>query len=85
MDKNNDVPIQLLLEKIEKLSSGMQEAVAWAIAHWGLVEWLCKDQEMTDEEIERQKAAAIEKNDDLLLLLLCAVQVFNGLDEALDE
>lgn len=77
MDKNKNVRIKAILKEIAELPEEMQRAVIWALRHWELVEWLCKEPKMTSEEIEELKMQAKEKKDSLLLVLICAAQAFN--------
>lgn len=81
MDKNKNGKIKTLLDEIAELPEEMQRAVIWALRHWELVEWLCKEPKMSSEEIKELKMAAKEKNDCLLFVLVCAAQVFNDSDE----
>ena len=77
MDKNKNVRIKAILKEIAELPEEMQRAVIWALRHWELVEWLCKEPKMTSEEIEELKMQAKEKKGSLLLVLICAAQAFN--------
>ena len=79
--KNKDDRIKVLLNELKELPDDLQKAVTWAIKHWDLVECICKESEMTDEEIEACKTKARERNDSILLILACAAQVFKHQDE----
>lgn len=78
MDKSKD---EELTEKIEQLPEEARRAIIWAITHWELVELLCKDAEMTHEEAEKMKIQAIERQDYVLLVLICAAQAFSQNDD----
>lgn len=36
----------------------MERAILWAERHWAFVEWLCQNQDLTDERIEELKIEA---------------------------
>ena len=81
MDKNKNRKIWAILEEIDKWPKEMQRAMIWALRHWKLVEWLCKEPKMTSEEIDEMIMQAREKKDCLLFVLVCAAQAFNDSDE----
>lgn len=78
MDKNREEARKNLQKEVEKLPIKAQQAIAWSLNHWDLVRWMCEKNDMTNEEIEKMKAEAYRKEDYLLLILLCASQVFQG-------
>jgi hypothetical protein len=78
MDKNREDARKDLQKKVEKLPIKAQQAIAWSLNHWNLVRWMCEKNDTTNKEIEKMKVEAHRKEDYLLLLLLCASQVFQG-------
>ena len=81
MEKNKDEKVKQLLNELKELPDDLQKAVTWAIRHWDLVECICKESEMTDEEIEACKTKARERKDYISLILACAAQVFKHQNE----
>lgn len=77
MAKNKNKKIKAVLEKIAELPEEMQRALGWAVGNWEVVEWLCKEPEMTNKEMEEMKIWAKETKDYFLLVLVCAAQMFN--------
>ena len=81
MEETRNEKIEAIREGIEKLPEKMQKAVIMAINHWDVVELICKETRMTNEEIKKLKVKAREKEDYFFLVLLCAVQAFNNSGE----
>lgn len=77
-EKNMDDEMTQIVETIKELPEEAQRAVYWIITHFDFVKEICKNSEMTNEEIERYKEEAWEKEDYLLLALLAAAQAFNN-------
>lgn len=69
-----------LLHKIEEalkdLPIELQEDLLWVIEHPNLVEYLCKNSEMTAQEIKQYKDHATANDDHLMFVLLCAVEIY---------
>lgn len=84
MDKNRGERIEKIQEEVEKLPEEIQRAIIGALKHWDMVELLCKESKMTDEEIEEMKITAREREDYLLLVFLYAAQAFNNDSEMLE-
>ena len=74
MEESMDKRLAALGEAIEELPEKAREAIGWIITHFDIVEEMCGNSEMTDEEIEKQKEDARAKEDYLMFALLCAAQ-----------
>lgn len=85
MDWDREEKIEALQKEYSKLPLDMKKAISWAIEHWELIEYLCKDSDITDTEIKELKAKAVEENDYVLGMIVCAVEVFNRSDEAKEQ
>lgn len=85
MEKNKDERSAKIEEAIKELPEKAQQAMYGIIAHWDLVVEMCKNPEMTNEEIEKYKEEARAKEDYTMLALLCAAQTFNDSDETAEQ
>lgn len=56
MDKNKSGNFKIIQQKIAELPEETQRAVIWAIRNWGLVERICKQSNMTNEEVEKLRS-----------------------------
>ncbi len=66
MEKNINNSIAKMEEAIKSLPEKAQEAICWVIMHLDFVEKMCKNLEMTDEELKKHKEDAKEKGDYLM-------------------
>lgn len=56
MDKNKSGNFKIIQGKIAELPGETQKAVIWAIVNWELVERICKQSNMTNEEVEKLRS-----------------------------
>lgn len=61
---------------INELPDKAKSAIFWVITHFDLVEKMCKDSKMTNEEIEKHMVEARAKEDYTMLALLCCAQIY---------
>ena len=61
-------------QEIQKLPEEAQRAIGWIVEHFDFVEKLWEQSDMTDEEIQKQKEKATQREDYLALALLCVAQ-----------
>lgn len=85
MEKNKDERLAKIEEAIKELPEKAQQAMYGLIAHWDFVIEMCKNPEMTNEEIEKYKEDARAKEDYIMLALLCATQTYNNSDETMEQ
>lgn len=78
MKKGREDNVDKIEDEIKKLPEKKREAICWVILHLDLVKEMCRNQEMSNEKIEKYKEAARERGDYLMLALLCAVQTYNN-------
>jgi len=78
MEKNMEYSVTKIEKAIKELPEKAQGVISWVIMHFGFVEELCKNPDMTNEEIEKHKECARAKEDYLTLALLCAMQTYNN-------
>lgn len=81
MEKRRDERFTIIEETVKELPERAQAAIHWMITHFDIVEALCINSEMTNEEIRRYKEDARQKEDYIMLVLLCAAQVYNSSNE----
>ncbi len=53
MENNKEEYLAKIEEAIKKLPEKAQAAICWIINHYDFVEEMCKNPEMTNEEIEK--------------------------------
>lgn len=67
-----------IINMIKELPEKEQNAIVWTIKNFNFVKKMCENPEMTEDEIKKHKTEAIEKEDYLMLILLCAAEIFNN-------
>lgn len=67
-------------EKIKSLPEKVQLAICWVIKNFDLATKLCKESNMTYEEIEECRKRAMEKEDYLLIALLHLAKAYKDKD-----
>lgn len=86
MEKDKNEQLAKLEKELNELPEKAQSAIYWMIKNFDSVIELCKNSEMTDEEIERYREKAIEKEDYLTLALLCTTEIYQNRDsEAMEQ
>lgn len=80
MDKDlNERLVDVDIEKeIKVLPERAQRAIYRIIENLDFVVAMCKETEMTDEEIEKYRIIAREKEDYMLLALLCVAKMYKN-------
>ncbi|WP_027630696.1 hypothetical protein [Ruminiclostridium cellobioparum] len=76
MENSKNEYLVKIEEAIKELPNKAQNAIYWIITHFEFVEEMCKNPEMTNEEIEEYKEEAKAKEDYIMLALLCAAQTY---------
>ena len=78
MKKSEKKQLEKLQEEINKLPIRAQQTICCLIDNFDFVQEICKDSEMSDEEIKKQEEIAEKKKDYMALALLCAVKVYKN-------
>jgi len=78
LKKSEKQHLEKLQEEINKLPIRAQQTICWLIDNFDFVQEICKDSEMSDEEIKKQEEIAGKKQDYMALALLCAVKVYKN-------
>lgn len=76
MEKDLNEKLSKIEEEIKELPEKAQRAIYWIIKNFDFVEEMCQDSDMTNEEIEKYKENAIEKEDYIALALLCVAKMY---------
>lgn len=80
MKDNRKKQIDEIMETIQQLPKEKQKAIYLIIQNIEFFEEICKNSEMTMEEIDEYKVVAIEKGDYVMLVLICMTQVYKEKD-----
>lgn len=75
MKKDLDEELVRLEMKIKRLPVKAQQAIYWIVENFDFAVRICKDSDMTDEEVEKYRKIAREKEDHIVLTLLCVVEM----------
>ena len=67
-------------ENLKKLPEKAQRAFCWAIENRDFVIEMCRESDMTYEEIEENKKKALEKEDYILFLILHITEMYKNGD-----
>ena len=78
MEKNLDENRAKVAEELKKLPEKAQRAICWAMENLDFVVDMCRESEMTPEEIEMHKVEAIEKEDYVLFLILHITEMYKN-------
>ena len=78
MEKNLDENRAKVAEELKKLPEKAQRAICWAIENLDFVVDMCRESEMTCEEIEMYKNEAIEKEDYVLFVILHITEMYKN-------
>lgn len=78
IENNKEEYLAKIEEAIKRLPEKAQAAICWIINHYDFAEEMCKNPEMTNEEIEKFKEDAKAKEDYIMLALLCAAQTYQN-------
>lgn len=70
--------IRQMENEIKKLPEKAQNAIYWMMENFEIVMEMCKESDMTDEEIEKYRKIAKEKDDYIALVLLCAAVIYKN-------
>lgn len=66
------------IEEFENLPEKAQRAIYWVIKNWDFVVEMCKESDMSYEEIEKYKMKADEKGDYALFVLLRMLELYKN-------
>ena len=80
MKNSEKKQLEKLQKEINKLPIKAQQTICWLIDNFDFVQEICKDSEMSDEEIKKQEEIAGKKQDYMALALLCAVKIYKNED-----
>lgn len=75
MENNKNEYIVKLEESMKELPIALQDAIVWVLNHFEFFKELCKNAEMTAEELAKYKEEAFKNRDDMMLAILCFAQV----------
>lgn len=64
--------------EVKKLPEKAQRAIYWVVENFNLVIEMCKESEMTEEEIEKYREIARKKEDYITLALLCVAKMYKN-------
>ena len=78
MEKNLDENRAKVAEELKKLPEKAQRAICWAIENLDFVVDMCRESEITCEEIEMYKNEAIEKEDYVLFVILHITEMYKN-------
>jgi len=78
MEKSREEMAAELEAAIRELPEKAQGAICWIIRNYSLVEGMCKNSEMTNEEIEAYIEKAKAEDNELMLALLYLAQTYNN-------
>ena len=78
MEKDLDENRIKIEEELKKLPEKAQRAICWTIENLDFVVDMCRESEMTCEEIEMYKNEAIEKEDYVLFLILHITEMYKN-------
>lgn len=85
MEKTKNESSDKIIKMMKELSEKEQDAIVWTIKNINFVKEMCENPGMTEEEIKKYKENAIEKEDYLMLILLCAAETFNNKSNETDK
>ncbi|MCI8589173.1 MAG: hypothetical protein HFE77_00425 [Clostridiales bacterium] len=75
MEKNENEELIKLEKEIKNMPEGAQRAICWIIDNLDFVIDMCKDSDITDEELDKHKRIAWEKKDYMAFFLLCITKI----------
>ncbi len=78
MKKISDDEQENFKKVFNELPEDAQHAVCWLLDNFDLAAELCRHSDMTEDEIEKYKTAAREKDDYLLLVLLNVAEMYKN-------
>lgn len=76
MEKDLNERLAKIEKEIEELPEKAQWAIHWIVKNFDFVDEMCKEADMTEEEIEKYKKDAIEKEDYIALSLLYIAKIY---------
>lgn len=76
MEKSQEDTVKNWLYAIQELPEESQKAILGILENFPFVLELCKNSDLTEEEIEQYMERAVQAKDYTLLALLCAVQAY---------
>lgn len=76
MEKNRNEELAKLEKELKELPEKMQRAICWVIENFDFAAEMCREPNLTDEEIETYKEIAREKEDYIMLALLCMAEIY---------
>lgn len=86
MEKNLKEKLIKIEKEMKELPTKAQCAVYWIIENFDFVIEICKESDMTDEEIEKYRENAKEKEDYIALALLCVTKACKNMGyEVIDQ
>ena len=85
MGKDANERLTKIEKEIKELPEKAQQAIRWIIKNFDFVEKICKNSDMADEEIEKRKEAAMEKEDYTAFALLCISAICHEMQEEEEE
>lgn len=78
MENELDEKWNRVKEELENLPEKARRAIYWVIKNWDFVIEICKESNMTYEEIETNKKKAKEKEDYVLFVLLHITEMYKN-------
>lgn len=81
MEYNKDELINKIITNMVELPIELQRAFIWVTEHFDFVEAMCRETNMTEEELKRCEEEANKKEDYLSLVLLHAVRFYENIKD----
>ena len=80
MEKDLNEKLVKIEKEIKELPKKAQWAIYWIVENFDFVIEVCKESNMTNEEIQKYKKYAREKEDYIMLALLCIAETYKNGD-----
>lgn len=81
MEKELNEKLVGIENEIKELPERAQRVICWIVKNLNLVTEMCKEEYMTDEEIEKYMEIAKEKEDYSVIALLCVAKEYKNRDD----
>ncbi|HAY97509.1 MAG TPA: hypothetical protein DDY61_03295 [Ruminococcaceae bacterium] len=81
MKNQTENEISYLKKQIMELPDKAKDAVCFMIENFDLIEEMCRDTALSQVEIQKRIEAAKEKEDYILMIILCAAKVLKNAEK----
>lgn len=82
MEYNKDELINKIITNMVELPIELQRAFIWVTEHFDFVEAMCRETNMTEEELKRCEKEANKKEDYLSLVLLHTIRFYENIKDS---